>query len=101
YGWGSARAEYSGGEMPRVTGKPVDRIMKSFVDQPGAPVLTVRTACNAGASSITVTQQRFVAASVASEPAKETWVMPVCFKNDGAAPRCELIERPTQTVKGN
>jgi len=100
YASGNATGEDFWAEMTRVTGKPVDRIMKSFVDQPGAPVLTVRTACNAGASSITVTQQRFVAASVASEPAKETWVMPVCFKNDGAAPRCELIERPTQTVKG-
>ncbi len=28
--------------MTRATGKPVDKIMKSFIDQPGAPVITVR-----------------------------------------------------------
>ncbi len=46
--------------MTRVTEKPVNRIMKSFVDQPGAPVLSVSSRCVAGATEVTVRQQRFV-----------------------------------------
>jgi aminopeptidase N len=100
HSFGNATGEDFWTEMARTTGKPVDRIMKSFVDESGAPVLSVRTSCSAGTSSITVSQQRFVAASGAVEPAPQTWVTPVCFKTSGGAPRCEVVERPTQTVKG-
>ena len=47
-------------EVTRVTEKPVNRIMRSFVDQPGSPMLSVRTACVAGKTRVTVRQQRFV-----------------------------------------
>jgi aminopeptidase N len=74
-------------EMARATGKPVDRIMKSLVDQPGAPVLTVKRSCSGGTSTLTVTQQRFVAASGAPAPAPQTWTIPACFKTGSGAPR--------------
>ena len=43
--YGNAAGEDFWTEVTRVTGKPVDRIMRSFVDQPGAPVLSVRSPC--------------------------------------------------------
>ena len=56
YAYGNAAGEDFWNEMTRVTGKPVDRIMKSFVDQPGAPLLSVRTALQSPApASVTVT----------------------------------------------
>jgi aminopeptidase N len=63
-------------------------------------VLTVATSCSAGASSITVTQQRFVGSGDGSAPAPQTWTLPACFKIGNDAPRCEVIDRPTQVVKG-
>ena len=46
--------------MTRVTGKPVDQIMKTYVDQTGAPVLSVRTELQRrAATELTLTQQRF------------------------------------------
>jgi len=101
YSSGNATGEDFWTEMTRATGKPVDRIMKSFIDEPGAPVLSVTSACSSGTSTITVAQQRFVAASSAAESSPQTWVMPVCFKAGSGAPRCEVIDRPTQTFKGS
>jgi aminopeptidase N len=98
YSFGNAAGEDFWTEMTRATGKPVDRIMKSFVDEPGAPILTVRASCRAGTNNISVTQQRFVAASGAEAPPRQTWTLPACFEVGNAAPRCEVIDRPTQTI---
>jgi aminopeptidase N len=101
YSFGNATGEDFWAEMTRSTGKPVDRIMKSFVDEPGAPVLSVKLACSGGTSAITVAQQRFLAASSAAESSPRTWVVPVCFKAGSGAPRCEVIDRPAQTLGGS
>ena len=45
--------------MTRVTGKPVDQILKSFVDQPGIPLLSVESIDSGGSTEIKLTQQRF------------------------------------------
>jgi aminopeptidase N len=42
FSYGNAAGEDFWNEVARVSGKPVDRIMKSFVDQIGAPVISVR-----------------------------------------------------------
>ena len=46
HSYGNAAGEDFWSEVARVTGKPVDRIMRSFVDQMGAPVLSVRNSCS-------------------------------------------------------
>jgi aminopeptidase N len=86
--------------MTRVTGKPIDRIMKSFVDQPGAPVLTVRTSCTGNTSTLTLTEQRFVGAIGGTAATPQTWTFPACFKTNDAQPRCQVIDRPTVTTPG-
>ena len=52
YSYSNAAGEDFWTEVARVTGKPVDRIMRSFVDQVGAPVLTVRSSCSQNTSEI-------------------------------------------------
>ncbi len=59
YAYSNAAGEDFWTEIARATGKPVDRIMKSFVDQPGAPVLSVQMSCRAGAGDISVTPVTF------------------------------------------
>jgi aminopeptidase N len=119
FSYSNAAGEDFWTEIARVTGRPVDRIMKSFVDQPGAPVLTVRNACVGRSSEIVVAQSRFVASAEASVP-PQTWTLPVCFKppsraarasaspavafgggGTGGQPRCELIERREQVAKAD
>ena len=52
YWYSNAAGEDFWNEVARVTGKPVDRIMRSFVDQIGAPVLTVRSSCSQNTSEL-------------------------------------------------
>jgi len=90
-------------EMTRVTEKPVNRIMKSVVDQPGAPVLSVSSRCVSGATEVTLRQQRFVGAPGAVDAAKtaagQTWTLPVCIKTGGGEPTCTLVSEREQTLR--
>jgi aminopeptidase N len=87
-------------EMARVTGQPVDRIIKSFVSQPGVPVLTIRNACVGKASEISLSQGRFILTPDTPAPA-QTWTLPACFKTGNGSARCEVIDRPVQLSKVN
>ena len=89
-------------EMTRVTEKPVNRIMKSFVDQPGAPVLSVSSRCVSGATEVTVRQQRFVGspdADAAKAAATQTWTLPVCVKTGSGEPTCTIVTEREQTLR--
>jgi aminopeptidase N len=102
YSYGNAAGEDFWTEMTRVTGKPVDQIMKTYVDQTGAPVVSVRSSCVNDTTEIALSQQRFFGspeASPASSSASQAWTMPVCFARPGQAPRCELMKDQTQVFK--
>ena len=90
YAFGNATGEDFWREMTASTGRPVDRIMQSFVEQPGTPLLSVRTACTGTTTNITLRQERFIGAPGASAPA-QAWTMPVCFKSNDGQARCEVI----------
>ena len=59
HAYGNATAEDFWNAMTRATGKPVDKIMKSFIDQPGAPEISVRSMCSGGVTKVTLEQSRF------------------------------------------
>jgi len=103
YATGNAAGEDFWMEMTRVTEKPVNRIMKSFVDQPGAPVLSVSSRCVSGATEVTVRQQRFVGtpddAGAARTAAAQTWTLPVCIKTGSGEPTCTLVTEREQTLR--
>ena len=46
--YGNARAEDFWGTLTTVTGKPVDKVMASFVDQAGLPLVSVEVTCAGG-----------------------------------------------------
>ena len=46
-------------EVARVTGKPVDRIMKPYIEQPGVPVVTIDAKCQGNTTDISLHQERF------------------------------------------
>jgi aminopeptidase N len=86
YSAGNAAGEDFWTEMTRVTEKPVNRIMKSFVEQPGAPLLTVKTRCVGGATEVSIAQSRFVGTPVRSPRPPQHWTLPVCVKTAGTRP---------------
>jgi aminopeptidase N len=98
YSYSNAAGEDFWTEVARVTGKPVDRIMRSFVDQIGAPVLTVRSTCSQNTNEIELKVGRFMG-TPGSSPAPQTWTLPVALKTANGQVRYELIDRPERTIK--
>jgi aminopeptidase N/puromycin-sensitive aminopeptidase len=75
--YSNATAEDFWGAQTKTSGKPIDKIMESFIAQPGVPILTFS---DASSGHIPVTQQRFfLSPSNTPDPAQK-WTIPVCFK---------------------
>jgi len=64
---------------------------KSFVDQQGVPVVTIRR----DGSKLVATQSRY--AYLGSNPTAETWTIPLCIRV-GAASQCTLMDQQTATL---
>jgi len=96
HAYGNASGEDFWNEIARVSGKPVDRIMRSFVDQAGAPLVSVNTSCQRGRTSVTFSQQRFRLDSDVIGP--EVWTIPVCMDTTQGR-RCELLTEREQTFE--
>ena len=84
--------------LAAVTGKPVDRVLASFITQSSMPLVTVETRC-AGGSTELVLSQRPISAAV---PVSTLWEIPVCYKRQLAGQvqpgACVLLSARTQTV---
>jgi aminopeptidase N len=100
HAYANASAEDFWTEIAAVSGKPVDRIMASFVDQKGSPLVSVRAECAEGRTAVTLTQQRFVDRDAASD-VNTRWQVPVCLKRPNAhgsmQQQCQLFTQPVQT----
>jgi aminopeptidase N len=89
----NATAEDFWGIMTSTSSKPVDTIMKSFVEQPGEPLLTFATAAD---GKLNVTQNRFFLTPKA-DAAAQSWTLPVCFIGNS----CQVVSGTSSTVKAN
>ena len=99
YSLGNAAGEDFWTEVTRVTENPVNRIMQSFVEQPGAPMLSVQTRCVAGDTEVSLKQQRFVGAPGAPAAAPQTWTLPVCVKTATGPATCTIVTQAEQTIR--
>ncbi len=108
--YGNATAEDFWNAQTAVSKQPVDKVMASFVDRPGVPLLTLG---EAGGGQLPVAESRFYLnesagagaaghaqgatghAQVAAVQAQgAAWTIPVCFKTgsgSGAGPACRLL----------
>src|SRR5580693_3208975 len=99
YSYSNATSEDFWNEIAQVSHQPVDRIMESFVKQPGVPLVTLRTACNDGKTKVTLSQQRYFSDRATFEAgSKEQWQIPVCLKM-GKDEKCQLLgSKPQELV---
>jgi puromycin-sensitive aminopeptidase len=97
FAYSNAAGEDFWNELARATGKPIDRIMPSYVLQPGAPVLSVSTSCRGGSTNVAIQQRRFAGATEAPKAA-QTWTVPVCAKSAKGAAVCKVISQPKETL---
>jgi aminopeptidase N/puromycin-sensitive aminopeptidase len=121
FSYGNATAEDFWNSLSAASGRPVDKIMPTFVDQGGEPLVTVKSAClNPPAAKdpvkkskksrrrapikpnpvtqVTVSQQRFWADPAVAPPKDQLWMVPVCIKSGGAKPFCQILSQKEQTV---
>lgn len=94
--YGNATAEDFWNAQTAESHKPVNKIMDSFVSQPGVPILTFSAPNH---SSVAVSQQRFFLSPSAKADTTQTWTLPVCMKANSGKEDCELLAGAQQTLK--
>jgi aminopeptidase N len=100
HAYGNASSQDFWSAMSAASGKPVERILPTFINQAGAPVLEVSLSCINNRSAIDISQQRFFLdpALMQGRPT-ERWQIPVCIKAGPAgAGGCDLIADNKQTL---
>jgi aminopeptidase N len=98
HAYGNSTAEDFWNTQARVSKKPVDQIMSTFVKQAGAPLVNVKAQCSGNATSVTLQQQRYFSNRAKFDAAnQELWQIPVCMKASSAggkkAEKCELLTK--------
>jgi len=103
HAYGNATSEDFWSAIATASGKPVDKIMPSFLTQPGVPLIRVSASCVADRTQIGMTQRRFVIDQGATPP-NQLWQVPVCFElapSQAGTGRgyntCAVVDRPEET----
>ena len=97
HAYGNATAEDFWEALARVAKKPVDTIMPTFVGQPGAPMVSVRSQCAGKATTVAIEQQRYFYDRARFEAnADQLWEIPICLKSQAkgageSTEKCELL----------
>lgn len=92
--YGNATAQDFWNTQTEVSHKPVDKIMESFVTEPGEPLLTFGPVHD---GKVEVSQQRFFLNPTVKSQGGSLWTVPVCLKQTGT-PECEVLSRRKQTL---
>jgi len=90
HAYGNATAEDFWNAETAASGMPVDKVMQSFVEQPGVPVVTL-TKDGAGAG---VTQRRFLLSGTGGNT-NDAWTIPLCLKGSS----CQLLTPQTKELQ--
>jgi aminopeptidase N len=97
HAYGNATSEDFWKSIAGTSGKPVERILPTFVNQPGVPLVDVSIACAGGRTAVTLKQQRFFVDAARNESGR--WQIPVCVKAPGqSSPLCEVLTGETRTL---
>src|SRR5262249_46243533 len=99
YSFGNAAAEDWWGTMTAATKQPFDAVMKSFVDQTGAPLLHAAEECGPdGKRTVVLTQERMLPRGVPA--VAESWTIPICGHEAGSASPlpCRMIAKPSDSI---
>jgi aminopeptidase N len=95
HAWGNADSNEFMAALRSSLGAPAADVMRSFVEQPGVPIVSAALRCDGGTGKVTLTQKRFF--NAADQPSPQKWTLPVCLKwQDGAS--CTLLDGPTKEV---
>jgi aminopeptidase N len=100
YKYGNARAEDFWGTLTQATGKPVDRVMAKFVDQPGVPLVSAEIKCaGAGeAANVVLSQERYLQNTDTAADG-QVWDIPVCLRAASGKTICDILDEPRESIR--
>lgn len=101
HAWGNATTSDFLAALDDETGRDISGPFRTFVDQPGLPLVRASLDCHGGASRLKLRQERFLALARAAS-GSETWRLPVCARwasGSGTAKACTLLESREQVVE--
>ena len=80
--------------------KPVDKIMPTWVKQPGVPIISVKAQCSGNSTTVNLSQQRYYTDRTKFEaPNDQLWQIPLCMRGSasGDGAKCELLTKKEET----
>jgi len=97
--YGNATAEDFWNQITETSGKPVDRIMRSFMEQAGAPLVNVKSECKGDKTEVTLAQERYFSnAAKMAAGSDEIWPIPVnLLPSSTKEPVYRLLTKKTDT----
>jgi puromycin-sensitive aminopeptidase len=96
HAYGNATSAEFWNAIAKTSGKPVEGIFRTFLTEPGAPLVGVSSTCRDGRTEVTLDQRRYRAASTGGD---ELWQIPVCFRREGqTGASCSLLSHASETV---
>jgi aminopeptidase N len=101
HAYGNATAEDFWNQVAGTSGKPVDKIMATFTEQSGAPLISVKTSCKADTTQVSLSQERYFAdAAKMAAGSKELWEIPVNLRAAGSKEtKYVLLSKHEQTFE--
>jgi len=105
YSYSNATADDFWSTLAAVSKKPVDRIMPTFVKQPGFPMVSLDLQCAGNSAKVRLSQQRYFYDRTLFNRGdnSEVWRVPVCMKaapgasGSASAAKCELLTKKEET----
>ncbi|NUO47339.1 MAG: M1 family metallopeptidase, partial [Polyangiaceae bacterium] len=82
--------------LDQTTKKPVSQVARTFLDQPGVPLVSVSVTCDAKSKKPT---SATIEAAALGGPSGATWKVPVCIRVEGeSATRCVLLDKERASI---
>ena len=103
HAYGNATSEDFAAAIAAASGKPVDRILPTFVNQPGVPLLQLSLRCEGTTGTIRMEQAPFTLGPPQAPGAggETRWEIPVCSKRGSGDASCDVLAlqtAPTQSL---
>jgi puromycin-sensitive aminopeptidase len=97
--YANARADDFWKTLASVTGKPIDKVMPTFVDQPGLPLVNVNISCANGSAMVALSQERYTTGAAAPPVgAGQVWQIPVCLRLPDGKTKCDLLDQKSEAI---
>ena len=94
HAYANASAEDFAAALGAAAHQPADRVLMDFVRQPGLPLVSVTSTCQAQGTTVSLAQHRFFAdRERLRQPSPELWAVPVCLRAADGKPTCHLLTK--------